>query len=99
MARVTGFLRRRYLSVAVIFTLILPLGVAYYLVAPRSYTATATMLIDTDKGPMPDASQGPALRDAPWIESQLGVLKSQNVAAYVVRQLRLAEDPIFLQEN
>ena len=31
-----------------------------------------------------------------WIESQIGVMRSQNVAAYVVKQLRLAEDPEFV---
>ena len=34
-----------------------------------------------------------------WIESQIGVLKSQNVAAYVVKQLRLAEDPQFIRSG
>ena len=33
--------------------------------------------------------------DSAWIESQIGILKSQNVAAYVVKQLRLADDPKF----
>jgi succinoglycan biosynthesis transport protein ExoP len=37
------------------------------------------------------------LPDASWIESQIGVLKSQGVAAYVVKQLRLADDPDFVQ--
>jgi len=33
--------------------------------------------------------------DSAWIESQIGVLKSQNVASYVVKQLRLADSPDF----
>ena len=37
--------------------------------------------------------------DSAWIESQIGVLKSQNVAAYVVKQLRLAEDPEFIRSR
>jgi succinoglycan biosynthesis transport protein ExoP len=99
MSRVTGALRRRYKGIAVCFLLCLPLGALYYFLAPKSYTATALMLIDTDKGPMTDLSQGMVLRDATWIESQIGVLKSQNVAAYVVKQLRLGEDTRFLQDS
>ena len=36
-----------------------------------------------------------ARQDASWIESQIGVLRSLNVAAYVVKQLRLGDDPDF----
>ena len=43
---------------------------------------------------VPDAS-----RDPSWVENQIGVLKSQGVAAYVVKQLRLADDPEFLRED
>jgi succinoglycan biosynthesis transport protein ExoP len=99
ITRITGFLRRRYRGIAVCFILCLPLGALFYVFAPRSYTASTVMLIDTDKGPLSDPSQSVALRDAAWIESQIGVLKSQNVAAYVVKQLRLGEDAKFLQEN
>jgi polysaccharide biosynthesis transport protein len=37
--------------------------------------------------------------DAAWIESQIGILKSPSVAAYVVKQLRLAEDPEFIRSD
>jgi len=37
--------------------------------------------------------------DAAWIESQIGILKSVNVAAYVVKQLRLADDPAFFRSD
>jgi succinoglycan biosynthesis transport protein ExoP len=33
------------------------------------------------------------------MESQIGVLKSQNVASYVIKQLRLAEDPHFIRSG
>ena len=35
--------------------------------------------------------------DSAWIETQIGVLKSLNVLAYVVKQLRLADDPQFIR--
>src|SRR5262245_1046338 len=37
--------------------------------------------------------------DFGWVESQIGVLKSRNVAAIVVRQLRLADDPTFIRSG
>ena len=40
---------------------------------------------------------GEVTPDAGWVESQIGVLKSLNVAAYVVKQLRLADDPAFIE--
>ena len=45
------------------------------------------------------SSVGDPQPDAAWIESQIGVLKSQNVAAYVVKQLRLADDPEFTRSG
>ena len=37
--------------------------------------------------------------DGAWLESQIGILKSLNVAAYVVKQLGLAEDPDFIRSD
>jgi succinoglycan biosynthesis transport protein ExoP len=74
----------------------LPVGAWRHFTTPPSYTATATMMIETRKGPL-QSLVGESLPDASWIESQIGVLKSQNVAAYVVKQLRLAEDPDFVR--
>jgi succinoglycan biosynthesis transport protein ExoP len=51
------------------------------------------MMIETRKSALQQSLLGDAPPDAAWIESQIGVLKSHNVAAYVVKQLRLADDP------
>src|SRR5262249_40938653 len=48
---------------------------------------------------LPETLLGDASPDAGWIESQIGILRSVNVAAYVVKQLRLAEDPEFARFN
>jgi polysaccharide biosynthesis transport protein len=55
------------------------------------------MMIETRKSPLQESLLGNAPPDAAWVESQIGVLKSQNVAAYVVKQLRLADDPKFIR--
>src|SRR5262245_61836735 len=58
------------------------------------------MIIETRKGSsaLPDTFGGMP-PDAAWIETQIGVLKSLNVLAYVVKQLRLADDPQFIRDD
>jgi succinoglycan biosynthesis transport protein ExoP len=92
---VLGFLRRRYLVVSIPLLLSLALGGLYLFTAPPTFTASATMMIETRKGVLQDYL-GNMPPDPAWVESQIGVLKSVNVAAYVVKQLRLAEDPQFV---
>ena len=91
-----GFLRRRYLTILIFLVSALLLGAAYLLVTPSTYTATATMIIDPRNSQiLQQSSVGTVQPDSAWIDSQIGILKSQNVAAYLVKQLRLAEDPKF----
>src|SRR5262245_34921611 len=91
-----AFLRRRWLGIAVCLVVSVALGGAYLYTAKPSYTATATMMLETRKDLiLPQSLLGEVPPDATWIESQIGVLKSQSVVAYVVRQLRLADDPGF----
>jgi succinoglycan biosynthesis transport protein ExoP len=56
------------------------------------------MMIETRKGPL-EALVGGVSPDMFWIDSQIGILKSQSIAAYVVKQLRLAEDPEFIRSD
>jgi len=95
---VAGFLQRQYVVILIGLLLSLPVGAWRYFATPPSYTANATMMIDTRKGAL-QSLLGETIADGPWIESQIGVLKSQNVAAYVVKQLRLAEDPDFIRSD
>jgi succinoglycan biosynthesis transport protein ExoP len=92
---VTGFLRRRYLIIVICVLLSSAMGALFLYAAPPMYTASATMMIETQKDSVLrlGASDGPL--DAAWIASQIEILKSQDVAAYVVKQLHLADDPEF----
>src|SRR6516164_6428237 len=96
---VMGFLRRRYFVILLSFSLSLALGALYFFMAPPTYTASAMMIIEPRKGLLQQTLGGDPPTDAAWIESQLGVLKSLNVAAYVVKQLRLVEDPEFIRSG
>jgi polysaccharide biosynthesis transport protein len=92
---VMSFLRRRYLAVLIGLLLALPVGALYLLLTPPTYTASSIMMIETRQSPL----LGGAPNDMAWIESQIGILKSLNVVAYVVKQLRLAEDPEFTRPD
>src|SRR5262249_21448491 len=65
---------------------------------PASYTASAVMMIEPRKGPL-ESLVGSTMPDSAWIDSQSIALKSLNVASYVVKQLRLADDPEFVRSG
>jgi polysaccharide biosynthesis transport protein len=94
---VTGFLGRRYLLILLGLLLSLPFGALYLYIAPATYTASSVMMIEPRKGPFD--SQGNSIPDAIWIDSQAIALNSLNVASYVVKQLRLADDPEFVRSG
>lgn len=97
---IIGFLRRRWLVLCLCILAALPFGAVNHFFARPTYTSSSIIMVDprvTQLFPnslVPDAS-----RDPSWVENQIGVLKSQGVAAYVVKQLRLADDPEFLRED
>ena len=97
---VLGFLRRRYRVIGVSLLLSLAVGGFYFFSVPPTYTGSATMIIETRKGTsaLPDTFGGMP-PDSAWIETQIGALKSLNVLAYVVKQLRLADDAQFIHGN
>ncbi len=97
---VFSFLRRRYLTILIGLLLSLPVGALYLYLAPPTYTGSTTMMIETRNSQILQKSPVGELRpDAAWIESQIGILRSPSVAAYVVKQLRLAEDPQFIRSD
>src|SRR5215216_916708 len=80
---VFGFLRRRYLSILICVVLSMVIGGLYLVLAPPAYTASAVMMLETRKPSLFTAVIAEGQTDAAWIESQIGVLRSRNVAAYV----------------
>jgi polysaccharide biosynthesis transport protein len=93
-----GFLHRRYLAVLLGFVLALPFGAFYAFTSPKTYTASATMMIETRKGPL-DGPGNAVTPDVAWFETHLQNLKSVNVLGYVVKQLNLANDAEFLRSD
>jgi polysaccharide biosynthesis transport protein len=95
---VLKFLRRQYLIILISLLLALPFGALYLYITPATYTASATMMIESRRGPL-DSLLGNSSPDPAWIDSQIGVLRSLNIASYVVKQLRLADDPEFIRSG
>ena len=77
------------------------LGFIYLLTAAPSYTATTAMLIDTKKIQL--FQQQSMVNDVPIdassVESQVEILKSENIALAVIKRLHLTEDPEFVRPS
>ena len=92
------FLRQQYRVILLVSLLSIALAVTYLMVARPSYTAVATMLIDNRKSQFlqQSSSSSEALINSAGVESQVIVLKSDDLALSVVKKLRLNEDPEFI---
>lgn len=87
--------RRRLIVASVALTFLAAL--VYLMFAPNRYTATTTLVLDT-KRPIVAQSEvflEPQVDDTA-VESHVETIKSQSVAAVVVKKLRLWEDPEFV---
>jgi polysaccharide biosynthesis transport protein len=88
---------RRQLMIILCFTALgATLGVAYLMTAVPQYTATVDVLIDFPKNQdrsSPSFVDGPL--DTAAVDSQVEVIKSDNVAFSVVKALALDTDPEF----
>ena len=96
-----AFARRQFYPIAFIAVLTIALGVIYSATARPSYTAQAELMIDARK--LQVFQQQSILGDIPidtaQVESQVEVLKSENVALSVIKNLHLTEDPEFTRPD
>jgi len=96
---VVAFLRRRLFMIVLTSIACGVLSIAYIKVTPKSYTATAQLLIDTRKLDLFRAQaviEDPAINTAA-VESQLQILRSDEIAKKVIRHpdLRLLDTAEF----
>ena len=89
-------LRRRRGLVASILALAVSGAVVYLAMTPARYTASSMLLFDVRKNE-PFQQQGylNAAADSAFVDSEVEVLKSENLARSVVRTLSLQSDPEF----
>ena len=94
ISAIRGFFVRRYLVILLFALVGLLIGLGYLFLTPPIYTASSTMVIDTRKSQyLQQSSLGEG--DASWMDTQIGTIKSHNVALLAVRRLHLADDPKF----
>ena len=98
---VFGLLRRNLLIILCTTLIGIAIGVAYVVYAPPLYSANAQIILDTRK--LQVFQQQPVLADPPLdlasVESQMQILQSKAIALSVVRNLKLANDPTFIEQS
>ena len=98
-ANAIGIARRQIFIVLLFAILGMGLGAVAFLKATPTYTATATLLVDTRKIEIlqqPAVSSEMPIESMGAMESQVELLKSDEVALSVIKKLRLWEDPRFI---
>jgi succinoglycan biosynthesis transport protein ExoP len=95
---VINFVRRQYIVLALSVLLTTALATAYLITTPPSFTAYAKMIIDTRKVQVfqQQSIMGDLGIDSAAVESQVEILKSQNIALSVVKAIHLNENPDFV---
>jgi len=96
--QLTGFVRRQFPIFIFITACSLALGLVYLLTTPPSFTSHAMLLIDSSKLRILQQQQTP-IGDVPidtaQVETQVEILKSENIGLSVVKEMKLMEDPEF----
>jgi capsular exopolysaccharide synthesis family protein len=98
LEQLAGFVRRQFPIFVFVLACTIALGAVYLLTTPPSFTSHAMLLIDSSKLRVlqqQDAPLGDAPIDTAQVETQVEILKSENIGLSVIKDLKLAEDPEF----
>ena len=98
ISAVVALIGRQYPIMIFVMCLCIGLAGVYLLTAPKRFTGTAVLLIDSRKM-QGLQTQAPAAGDSPidsaMVDSQVEVLKSETIATSVIKQLNLTDSPEF----
>jgi succinoglycan biosynthesis transport protein ExoP len=89
---------RQFPLMLLVWLFCVALAGAYMLTAPKKYTSMAELIVDSRKSQQLQQQNplGAELQlDSATVDSQVEILKSENVALAVIRDLRLMDDPEF----
>jgi polysaccharide biosynthesis transport protein len=93
----TGFVRRQLPIFIFIFACAIAVGLVYLFTTRASYTSHAMLLIDSSK--LRILQQESPLGDVPidtaQVETQVEILKSENIGLSVIKDRKLTDDPEF----
>lgn len=89
--------RRQFPAMIVIISACLILGLLYLFTAAPQFTSTASMVIDTRKVQLfqQQSVLGDVAVDSATVETQVEILKSENISLAVIRDWHLIDDPEF----
>jgi succinoglycan biosynthesis transport protein ExoP len=93
-----NIIRRQFPTIILIVACVTALGLIYLFTATPKYTATARMVIDTHKFQLFQQQQslGDIAVDPAMTETQVEILKSENISLAVIKDLHLTDDPEFV---
>lgn len=93
-----NIVRRQFPTILVIVSACVILALLYLFTAASLFTATASLVIDTRKVQLfqQQSVLGDVAVDSAAIETQVEILKSENVSLAVIRDQHLTEDPEFV---
>lgn len=96
-AAFVAFLRRQYPVILFALLLIVGLGTVYLFTTPPKYMGVAVMVIDSKKTQLFQQQSLTAdfPLDSATVDSQLEILKSENIALSVIKDLHLVDDSEF----
>lgn len=90
LANFLAVLRARWIPAVIVFVLVAASAAAYTMLAPRLYTATASLMIEGKPDPVSSMLYGGSTSPA-FINTQLEVIRSDRVAQRVVQNLKLLD--------
>src|SRR5207248_10037511 len=95
--QLTGFVRCQLPIFVFGMACAISIGIVYLITTPASFTSHAMLLIDSSKLRVlrNDAPLGDSPIDTAQVETQVEILKSENIGLSVIKDLKLTEDPEF----
>ena len=94
-----GFVRRQFPIFIFVTACSLALGLVYLFTTPAKFTSHAMLLIDSSKLRVLQQQQAPVGDipiDTSHVETQVEILKSENIGLAVIKDLKLSADPEFV---
>ncbi len=96
----TSFVRRQLPVIIFVVLLSVGLGVVYLITTPPMFDAQASLIIDTRNAQFSPKQQqlleSNGADNTGMVESQVGLLQSENVSLAVIKKFHLDEDPEFI---
>ena len=95
---IVGFFHRQFPLILIVLLVSFALGGLYLLTATPRFTGHAVLVIDTHKTQVfqAQAPLGDLPIDSATVDTQIEILKSENISTTVVKDLHLNEDPEFI---